>query len=118
MTGLTEPREQGLREADFRGCRWIEGKPTPLHPGMFCCAPTLSGGSWCAKHRKIVWAYRRTSRPRQLSPSGASRHRTLGAEASAEGAAEGCSMRERKPTWTAEERRLKRLRAVRLLGNS
>jgi hypothetical protein len=59
----TEPaRPAELREADFRGCRWIEGKPTPLHPGMFCCAPTLSGGSWCAKHRKIVWAYRRTSR--------------------------------------------------------
>ena len=54
--------EAGLSEADFRGCRWIEGNPTPLRPGMFCCAPTLSGGSWCARHRKIVWAYRRGSR--------------------------------------------------------
>jgi hypothetical protein len=73
MCGLREPAageddlacldpQPGLSEADYRGCRWIEGKPTPLRPGMFCCAPTLSGGSWCAKHRKIVWAYRRTSR--------------------------------------------------------
>jgi hypothetical protein len=57
----TAPGE--LSEADLRGCRWIEGKPTPLRPGMFCCAtPAEPGGSWCAKHRKIVWAYRRTSR--------------------------------------------------------
>jgi hypothetical protein len=70
MCGLREPAaggddlacldpQPGLSEADYRGCRWIEGKPTPLRPGMFCCAPTLLGGSWCAKHRKIVWAYRR-----------------------------------------------------------
>jgi hypothetical protein len=73
MSGLREPAaggddlacldpQPGLSEADYRGCRWIEGKPTPLRPGMFCCAPTLPGGSWCAKHRKIVWTYRRTSR--------------------------------------------------------
>jgi hypothetical protein len=52
-----------LTDADFQGCRWIAGEPSPLKPGMFCCAPTLRpGGSWCAKHRKIVWAYRRGSR--------------------------------------------------------
>jgi hypothetical protein len=35
----------------------------PLRPGMYCGAPTLRpGGSWCARHHKIVWAYRRTSR--------------------------------------------------------
>jgi hypothetical protein len=49
----------GLRESDLRGCRWIEGEPVPLRPGMFCCEPCLPGSPWCAKHRKIVW---RTSR--------------------------------------------------------
>ena len=52
-----------LCEADFRGCRFIEGEAVPLRPSMFCGAtPTEPGGSWCAKHRKIVWVYRRTSR--------------------------------------------------------
>jgi hypothetical protein len=44
-----EPPEQattpaGLREADFRGCRWIAGEATPLRPGMFCCATRLRTG--------------------------------------------------------------------------
>ena len=61
---MTEPTEHQpeLTDADMHGCRWIDGEAIPLHRGMFCGAPTLSGGSWCAKHRKIVWAYRRTSR--------------------------------------------------------
>ena len=55
--------EAGLSEADFRGCRWIEGEPAPLKPGMFCCAPPARpGGSWCTRHHKIVWNYRRGSR--------------------------------------------------------
>jgi hypothetical protein len=49
----------GLREADFQGCRWIEGPPTPLRSGMFCCAPTAPGSSWCPRHRQIVWAAHR-----------------------------------------------------------
>jgi hypothetical protein len=52
----------GLSEADHLGCRWVEGEPKPLRRGMFCCAPTLPGESCCAKHRKIVWAYRRAAR--------------------------------------------------------
>jgi hypothetical protein len=58
-----------LREADFRGCRFIVGEPTPLRSGMFCGAPTRPGSSWCPAHRKIVWAYRRsTLRPVRKSP--------------------------------------------------
>jgi hypothetical protein len=55
----TSPAEQ--RQADFQGW-WIDGPATPLKQGMFCCARTVSGGSWCEWHRKIVWANRRTSR--------------------------------------------------------
>jgi hypothetical protein len=51
----------GLSEADFRGCRWIEGEVTPLRRGMFCGRPVRAGESWCAEHRKIVWSYRRAS---------------------------------------------------------
>jgi hypothetical protein len=58
-----------LQEADFRGCRFINGPSTPLRPGMFCCAPTAPGSSWCPLHRRIVWAYRRsTLRPVRKSP--------------------------------------------------
>ena len=34
-----------LTDADFRGCRWIEGDPSPLHPGMFCGFPVPPGES-------------------------------------------------------------------------
>ena len=44
-----------LTDADFRGCRWIEGEPSPLRPGMFCGVPVPSGESWCAKHRSVVF---------------------------------------------------------------
>jgi hypothetical protein len=59
-----EPAEPpaGLTEADARGCRWIEGEATPLRSGMFCCAPTRPGSSWCSTHRQIVWSDRRASR--------------------------------------------------------
>jgi hypothetical protein len=58
-----EPLSAELTDADLRGCRFIESEATPLRSGMFCCAtPSEPGGSWCARHRKIVWAYRRTLR--------------------------------------------------------
>jgi hypothetical protein len=44
-----------LTDADFRGCRWIEGDPSPLRGGMFCGLPVVSGESWCAKHRGVVF---------------------------------------------------------------
>jgi hypothetical protein len=44
-----------LTDADFRGCRWIEGDPSPPRPGMFCGFPVLSGESWCEKHRRVVF---------------------------------------------------------------
>jgi hypothetical protein len=44
-----------LTEADFRGCRWIEGEPIPLRTGMFCGSPVAPGTSWCAEHRSIVF---------------------------------------------------------------
>jgi hypothetical protein len=44
-----------LNDADFRGCRWIEGEPQPLRPGMFCGQPVAAGESWCAAHRNIVF---------------------------------------------------------------
>jgi hypothetical protein len=62
-----------LSEADFHGCRFIEGEVTPLRSGIFCCAtPAEPGGAWCARHRKIVWAYRRGAavrRPEAPKPS-------------------------------------------------
>jgi hypothetical protein len=61
---MSEAPQPGLRDADLRGCRWIEGEPTPLRPGMFCCARCLPGSPWCAKHRKIVWGYQRAPRNR------------------------------------------------------
>ena len=44
-----------LTDADFRGCRWIEGDPRPLRQGMFCGLPVAPGESWCARHRHIVF---------------------------------------------------------------
>jgi hypothetical protein len=44
-----------LSDADFRGCRWIEGDPAPLRRGMFCGLPAVPGESWCARHRGIVF---------------------------------------------------------------
>ena len=63
-----------LTDADAHGCRWIDGEPTPLRPGMFCGAtPAAPGSSWCAEHRKLrlgVSARRRSApargRTRQL----------------------------------------------------
>ena len=44
-----------LTDADFRGCRWIEGAAKPLRRGMFCGRPVAEGESWCAMHRGIVF---------------------------------------------------------------
>jgi hypothetical protein len=44
-----------LTDADFLGCRWIEGDPAPLHRGMFCGLPVTEGESWCAEHRDVVF---------------------------------------------------------------
>jgi hypothetical protein len=44
-----------LTDADFRGCRWIEGDPTPVRHGMFCGSPVAPGESWCAEHHGVVF---------------------------------------------------------------
>lgn len=44
-----------LRDADFWGCRWIEGDPTPVRRGMFCGSPVAPGLSWCTAHRGVVF---------------------------------------------------------------
>jgi hypothetical protein len=54
LDALPDP-QPGLTEADLQGCRFVAGEPTPLRRGMFCCAKTLPGESWCARHRRIVW---------------------------------------------------------------
>jgi hypothetical protein len=48
-----------LTDADFLGCRWIEGQPKPLRRGMFCGRPVLAGESWCARHRLLVFGEER-----------------------------------------------------------
>ena len=48
-------RGGSLTDADFGGCRWIEGDPSSLRPGMFCGVPVRSGESWCEKHRGVVF---------------------------------------------------------------
>ena len=55
IDALPEAQPASLTEADFQGCRWIEGEPSPLRSSMFCCAKTLPGESWCARHRAVVW---------------------------------------------------------------
>jgi hypothetical protein len=47
--------EGTLTDADFGGCRWIEGDPSPLRRGMFCGLPVVPGESWCARHRSVVF---------------------------------------------------------------
>jgi hypothetical protein len=46
-----------MTEADFRGCRFIEGEALPLRVGMFCCRPVEQPGSaWCERHRALVYS--------------------------------------------------------------
>ena len=56
IDGWDDPPEQPqqLQDADFHGCRYIEGQPTPLRRGLFCGARRVPGSSWCAAHHKIV----------------------------------------------------------------
>jgi hypothetical protein len=68
---MTEPDAELVR-GELGGCRWVEGEPTPIRTGMFCGEPTAPGGSWCPRHRKLVWAYRRGAavrRPEAPKPS-------------------------------------------------
>jgi hypothetical protein len=58
----------GLTDADMHGCRFIEGEATPLRSGMFCCGTAPPGSSWCSRHRKIVWSYRRGRLMRPAKP--------------------------------------------------
>jgi hypothetical protein len=51
-----------LSEADFRGCRFIAGDPSPIRSGLWCCQPTAPGSSYCPRHRAIAWNYRRGRR--------------------------------------------------------
>ena len=60
-------RDGALTDADFRGCKWIEGDPSPPRPGMFCGAPVSSGESWCEKRRGVVFG---ENSPAELLPSG------------------------------------------------
>jgi hypothetical protein len=53
--------ESALTDADFRGCRWIEGNPSPLRSGMFCGLRVLPGESWCAAHRDVVFGENSTA---------------------------------------------------------
>ena len=53
IDGIYRP---ALTDADFRGCRWIDGEPSPLRPGMFCGSPVRPGEAWCAVHHGRVWS--------------------------------------------------------------
>jgi hypothetical protein len=61
---MEETMSQDLAEttdADFRGCRFIEGEPTPLRRGMYCCRPTQLGEAWCPLHSRLVWRRQRNA---------------------------------------------------------
>jgi hypothetical protein len=57
LTPAAETGDDGgaLTDADFRGCRWIEGDARPVRHGMFCGLPVAPGESWCDRHRHIVF---------------------------------------------------------------
>ncbi len=63
-------RDGKLTDADFRGCRWIEGDPAPLRPGMFCGVPVAPGESWCERHRGVVFGENSAADFRSLSLAG------------------------------------------------
>jgi hypothetical protein len=44
-----------MTDVDFRGCRYINGKPRPLRPGMYCGKPCEPYGSYCADHHALCW---------------------------------------------------------------
>ena len=47
-------RNGALTDTDFRGCRWIEGVPTPQRRRVFCSLILTEGESWRAEHRGVV----------------------------------------------------------------
>jgi hypothetical protein len=57
----TEP--SALTEADTRGCRWITSDDTTPRPGLWCCAPTVPGSSYCQAHRDRAWTASRRRSP-------------------------------------------------------
>jgi hypothetical protein len=68
-----------MTEADFRGCRWIEGDALPLRPGMFCTGPVEQPGSaWCEWHRRRVFSGQAYQEPAAGHPAlaGVARQRT------------------------------------------
>jgi hypothetical protein len=64
LSELPEP-EPALSDADYKGCRWIEGATTPIRSGMYCCRPTRPRTSWCPEHHRI--AFGRTARKRDAA---------------------------------------------------
>ena len=66
IDALPEAQPANLTEADFQGCRWIDGEPAPIRAGMFCCEPVAEpDSSWCALHYAQV--FRRWVSPRQAA---------------------------------------------------
>jgi hypothetical protein len=51
---LPEPAPS-MTDDDFRGCRYINGKPQPLRPGMYCGKPCEPYCSYCAEHHALCW---------------------------------------------------------------
>jgi hypothetical protein len=68
-------RDGTLTDPDFRGCRWIEGDPSLLRPGMFCGLAVASGESWCAKHRGVVFG---ENLPAEFLPQGLAARSAMG----------------------------------------
>jgi hypothetical protein len=65
---MSELEPTALTEADAKECRWIEGEPSPIRSGMWCCSPTAPGSPYCPRHRAIAWNYKR-GRRRPVSPA-------------------------------------------------
>jgi hypothetical protein len=60
---MSELEPTALTDADARGCRWISGEPSPVRAGMWCCAPTAPGSSYCQAHRERAWTGSRRRSP-------------------------------------------------------
>lgn len=63
-----DPEPAGLSDADCRGCRFIAGEPLPIRSGMYCGRPVCEpGGSWCSRHRGLVWRAARSAQARPVA---------------------------------------------------